>query len=112
MADIRRALVINMLTRRIFIVLAAVGATANGLALQLDTVGGAQTFTVGLSADGNSPATHYWCSWVVDLSNHPDIEQTLQQAIQNGQAWEFDGETTSPDDALATLGLQRLTPVI
>lgn len=101
-----------MPTRRIFVVLAAVIATANSLALQLDTVGGAQTFTVGLSADGSLPATHYWCSWVVDLSGHPEIEQTLQQAIQNGQAWEFDGETVSPDDVLSTLGLQRLPPVI
>lgn len=103
---------ITMPTGRIFIVIAAVVATANSLALQLDEVGGAQTFTVGLSADGNAPATHYWCSWVVDLTGHPEVEQTLQQAIVNGQAWEFDGETTLPDDALATLGLQRLTPVI
>jgi hypothetical protein len=28
----------------------------------LDSLGGASTFTVGLSADGNAPATHYWMS--------------------------------------------------
>ena len=45
-------------------------AAANTQALSVDTVGGAQTFRVPLSPTGLAPATHYWCDWALQPSEH------------------------------------------
>lgn len=49
--------------RAIIVVPAAELANANAKAAEVDTVGGSRAFTIGLSATGAAPATHYWCSW-------------------------------------------------
>lgn len=97
--------------RAIIVVKAADRDAANQDALAYDPVGGAETFRVGLSADGSTPATHYWAS--------PACREAVWQALAAAEAaqvakgagrtrWLFDGLTVTPDDALASLRLQRL----
>lgn len=71
-------------TRRLIIVCnAAVAAAANNAANQDDTRDGgdgSRTFTVGLSADGSAPATHYWCGWSLKPAMATAIATRLRAA--------------------------------
>jgi hypothetical protein len=70
-------------TRRLIIVCnAAVAALANNAANQADTADGGEgsrTFRVGLSATGDAPATHYWCSWSMRPSMATAIRSRLRE---------------------------------
>lgn len=102
----------SLYTRRaIIVVKAADRDQANTDALAYDPEGGDETFRVGLSADGATPATHYWASTV--------CREAVWQALTAAEAAQvakgagrtrrlFDGLTVTPDDVLAALGLQRL----
>lgn len=95
-------------TRRTVVVAAAVRDTANALALDLDPVGGAETFTVPLSTDGALPASHYWCSTACDVMAAAKIDAMGKALVALGlDVRVFDGET-DPDDALFACGLQRI----
>jgi len=99
-----------MAKRIIIVVKAAAAQAANNRAKEIDVAGGERTFTVGLSASGKLPATHYWCSWRLPDGDHDAIRSKLQAAIDANNARVFNAATTSPDEVLATLGLKRLTP--
>lgn len=97
--------------RAIIVVTASDRDQANQDALAFDPIGGAEMFRVGLSADGSTPATHYWASTV--------CREAVWQALVDAEAAQvakgagrtrrlFDGLTVTPDDVLAALGLQRL----
>lgn len=68
------------------------------------------TVTVGLSANGQEPATHFWCC--------THLRPATWQAVQGLQA-SFTGSTfvelaeggafENADEVLANLGLQRIT---
>lgn len=97
--------------RAIIVVKAADRDAANQDALAYDPIGGAETFRVGLSSDGSTPVTHYWAS----TACREAVWQALvaAEAVQAARGaertrWLFDGLTVTPDDALASLGLQRM----
>ncbi len=94
--------------RLIVVVSAAVAATANARAKLIDTVGGEYTFTAGLSADGRAPASHYWCSWKMSNTDHDGLLTEIESIVDDKEAETFDGDTLSPSDVLATLGLMPL----
>ncbi len=96
--------------RLILVVEAAVAATANTRSKEVDTVGGDKTFTVGLSASGSGPVTHYWCNWQMTLNEQTALLAKLQPTIDAGRARVFDAKSNEPEDVLATLGLKRVEP--
>lgn len=95
--------------RAIIVVTAAAVTTANGRANQVDRTGGDKTFTVGLSATGLIPATHYWCSWLMTPGEYSDLTTRLS-GIPNAALMVrvFDGNATTAEDALAAMGLRRI----
>lgn len=97
--------------RAIIVVKAADRDQANTDALAYDPEGGDETFRVGLSPTGNTPITHYWASTACRESVWQAFvaAEATQAAKGAGRTrWLFDGLTTTPDEALAALGLQRL----
>jgi hypothetical protein len=96
-------------TRRLVIVVAAAAADAcNTHAQAIDPDGGDRTFTVGLSATGSAPATHYWCGWSLVPAHDSAIRSRLAALVAANQARVYDGTAVTPDDVLGTLGLQRI----
>lgn len=91
--------------RGIIIVSAAVVAAANQAALQLDPVGGQFTFTVGLSADGQEPISHYWCGAGFTDGGWEQVQQ-LAAAFPPGTVHLF--ENGEPEAVLSVMNLQRL----
>jgi hypothetical protein len=94
--------------RLIIVVKAAAAAAANARAKELDSEGGERTFTVGLSTTGLPPVTHYWCSWQMDDDWDARIKENLQNAVDNGNAWVFNGNIRTPEWVLQQLGLKRV----
>lgn len=92
--------------RLTIVVTAAIAAVANARAKEVDTVGGERTFTEGLSLTGLPPATHYWCSWQMDDDWDARIKQKLQNAVDNGNAFVFNGNIRTPEWVLQQLGLK------
>jgi hypothetical protein len=68
----------------------------------------ADVFTAKLSADGNAPATHYWCSWHVAEDTDQRIRQILQDISTANRIRFFNGFARTPDDVLDQLNLQQL----
>lgn len=103
--------------RATIVILASDQANANAEAeASFDPLGGQNTFTVGLSPTGSAPPTHYWCSAMVILSHWQAFvaQEAYQETLGGARTrWLFggiEGERgyTSPDDALAVLGLKRV----
>jgi hypothetical protein len=92
--------------RWILVVPEAVAAAANNHAAQVDRRGGGQTFTVGLSASGAAPATHYWCGWQLTDDADSRIRARLQTLIDAGVVRVFDGSLRTPASVLGELGLR------
>jgi hypothetical protein len=95
--------------RAIIVVTAAAVTAANGRANQVDRTGGDKTFTVGLSATGLVPATHYWCSWLMTPGEYTDLTTRLD-GIPNASLHVrvFDGNVMTAEDVLAATGLRRI----
>jgi hypothetical protein len=51
-----------------------------------DPAGGDRTFTTGLSATGNAPATHYWASMAIRPAGLAGIRR-FARAISNAHIW-------------------------
>ena len=67
--------------RFLIIIPAADRDRANALAKdQFDQTGGEKTFSVGLSATGKAPVTHYWCS-ALFYGGGPERLLALQSAF-------------------------------
>jgi hypothetical protein len=70
-----------------------------------DSEGGDKTFTVGLSANGEEPFSHYWCNWRVDAATESAV--TTHFAGVTGASVYNCGEYTN-QQVLDALGLQPL----
>lgn len=96
-------------TRMYMIVPAALQAWANEQASQLDTDGGAQSFSVPLSATGAAPATHYGAAGLVREDTRQIVLTQLVPAAPGALAYsELDGWTWVK--ALEDAGLQVIAP--
>ncbi|MGZ4965289.1 MAG: hypothetical protein ACXWBP_09065 [Limisphaerales bacterium] len=96
---------------RFLIILPAVDRDrANAVAAeQFDTAGGARTFFVGISASGQVPATHYWCSAVFSDVNATKL--ALAQAdfpLAVVQGYDADNDAGFPQRKLIELGLKQI----
>lgn len=97
--------------RAIIVVKAADRDQSNTDALAYDPEGGEETFRVGLSPTGSLPITHYWASTACREAVWQAFVAAEAAQVAKGAGrtrWLFDGLTVTPDDALASLGLQRL----
>lgn len=96
--------------RALIIVPASSVGSANLAAQQLDPVGGEQTFTVGLSADGNEPVTHYWCSVAMTVEQFAAVQQLQSSEFPDAVIVEYDLdlEPGRPNQVLQSSGLQRI----
>ena len=95
--------------RAIIVVIAAAQSAANARAKQVDAVGGERTFVNGLSPTGTAPATHYWCGWWMQPAEYASLSAKLNSMPQAGsRVWIYDGNTTSEEVVLTTMGLQRI----
>lgn len=94
--------------RLIILVTAEIAAQANARAKELDAEGGERTFTVGLSATGAAPATHYWCNWGLTGSGDAAVRSRLGALVDAGSAKVFDGNSRAPESVLAEVGLRRI----
>ena len=95
--------------RVLLIVRAADRDRANALAQRFDPLGGELTFSLGLSATGAAPATHYWCC--------AQMRPAVWAAVQTQAAgfpgctfleWNPATEPGKPDAVLTELGLRRV----
>ncbi len=104
---------VTLYTKRLIIVVsAAAAAVTNARAKEIDSEGGEQTFTVGLSATGKEPITHYWCSWAMSDNEHDAMQQKLLLHVTQGEAKIFDGNKLTSDEVLQQMGLQRVAVII
>jgi hypothetical protein len=93
--------------RAIIIIPAAKQVQANDLAQQADPSTDLRTFTVGLSATGTNPATHFWCNWQTTQAQWDALTARFPDGKQGVRY--FDADTTTPEQALTATGLKRIT---
>ena len=94
--------------RYIIVVSAARKAVADSLAKQADpdtTATG--TFSVGLSATGTAPATHYWCGWSVTQAQRDRLAARFTDGV-NGVRF-FNAANKTPEEVLTITGLKRIS---
>lgn len=96
-------------SRLIIVIQAGDKDAANAIALQTDPSAGT-TFSVGLSATGNLPFTHYWCNWSMTASQDTDIRGRLNALINTGRVKLYDANVFTPEQVLTELGLRPLRP--
>lgn len=73
--------------RGIFLIPASYKESVNSaIASSLDTVGGAQTFTLGASSEGSAPATHYYASSLLTQRGVIGVRD-LSQLFPDTKAW-------------------------
>ena len=73
-------------------------------AKKVDTIGGDNTFTTGLSASGEEPVTHYMTNW-----NCSQREYEFFEEIEGEGDWNlYDGEITPWQEVLINQGLQKI----
>ena len=77
---------------------------ATQIVKKVDILGGDNTFNgVGLSPDGNEPASHLWCGWNCSASEYEFFEK------QTMPWWQlFDGQETLVEDILTLLNLKKV----
>ena len=117
-----------MAKRFIIVVPANKQSVANLDADKVNTGKDQRTFTVGLSASGNLPASHFWCSWLMSdkeiekLDEDFDTTQAVPRGLANRaykavvnlfksnkhSAKVFDASAWTPEDVLKNLGLKRI----
>lgn len=99
----------SLFTRRVLIVIPAADKTAaNQASLAFDPIGGQNTFTAGLSATGELPATHFWSSIQMREQVFQGVSQIIASQFPNAVLVEYDldDEPNKPSEVLAQLGLQ------
>lgn len=95
--------------RRIIVVKAADQAAANTKAAEVDTIGGATTFTVPLyptGATAGSAVTHYWCSWQLLPAGATSIQDKLNTQLAGSSYWIYNGDSTTSTQVLSDLTLE------
>ena len=100
--------------RIIFIIAASDLARANAEAkTSFDAPGGERTFTTGLSANGQEPATHFVCSGLL-TDNDYSFVKGLMATYPDAKIvdWADDAPFRQGKDTLAQLGLQIIRPPI
>jgi hypothetical protein len=98
--------------RRVLIIIPAeYQAVANQAALGFDETGGDRTFTVGLSADGQEPATHFWASIQMREETFQGVSQLLPAQFPQAVMIEYnlDTERGRPGELLAEMGLMTIS---
>lgn len=73
--------------------------TANAFCATI-AAGGAGTFTVGLSPNGQEPVSHYWCNWQMTQEQYDAVKAEFKHV--------FDVPFWAPETVLAEMGLQRI----
>jgi hypothetical protein len=94
-------------TARLIIVVRANVAAAANTHGRAEEEGG-DPFTVGLSATGLEPATHFWCSWALRPAQVTSLNQRFGALVDGTRVRVFNGNQQSPEAVLATCGLQRI----
>jgi hypothetical protein len=100
-----------MNVRYLIIILAADKVAINTVAkAELDTKRGERTFSIGLSATGKAPVTHYWCSSVFSDAKTANV-LALKDQFPNSDvlAYDADKDPKFPGRLIATLGLKQLS---
>lgn len=98
-------------TRRVLMfVNAAQQKTANDLMAQIDTTGGGNTFTFGLSPLGTGVPTHYWAWGSFTEAEYQSILTKFAALITLGQVQvtERSLDKGHPDDVLTTKVLKQM----
>ncbi len=98
------------MNRFLIIVAAEDRERANAVAVdQFDAAGGARTFFIGLSANGQAPATHYWCSALFTDENATKLALT-QAAFPLAvvQGYDADNDAGFPQRTISDLGLKQI----
>jgi len=96
----------------ILVIEAADRGRANQVALLLDPEGGARTFTAGLSANGEEPASHYWCATTVSAEVWGRLLTLWSEQFPSAKVveWFTDFEPNRPARLLEELGLRTIDP--
>jgi hypothetical protein len=96
--------------RLIIVVRANVAAAANthGRAEDEADGGAGDPFRVGLSATGQAPATHYWCSWALRPAQVTNLNARFGALVDGTRVRVFNGNQQTPEQVLTTCGLQRV----
>lgn len=97
-------------TSRLVIVVASATKTAALTQMEkIDPTGGSGALGIGLSATGQAPATHFWCSWVLPPDQATDLTGYLAGVgSAPNRPRIFDGTTVTPAQVLAETGLKRI----
>lgn len=96
-----------MNARYLIIIPAAVKGSANTVAkTQLDPKRGEKTFSIGLSATGKLPVTHYWCSSVISKEKVVALPRLVPAA--DVQAYDANKDPKFPGRLLDSLGLKQI----
>lgn len=99
-----------MSVRYLVIIPAANQEQANALSKsEFDEAGGDKTFSIGLSATGKQPATHYWCSALFFRSG-PERLQAAAALFPDAVVADYDGDEDPgfPQRTIAALGLKQI----
>jgi len=100
----------TVFTKRAIIVIAAgLKAEANRRAKEseLDPTGGDKSFTIGLSASGDEPATAYWCNWSMTQAQWDRAKSRFQAMdLDPTKIRIYNAATFTPQQVLDTLGLK------
>jgi hypothetical protein len=103
----------GIFTRRVLIIIPAIYQDgANAFARQIDYAGAGDTFTNGLSADGNLPATHYWASTMMTPDQFAMINEVRDNQMTDAVVIAYDqGEQPNlPQMILNAMNLKRVQP--
>ncbi len=99
-----------MSVRYLVIIPAADQSQANALSKsEFDSDGGEKTFSIGLSATGKPPATHYWCS-ALFFRTGPERLLAAKAIFPDAVVVDYDGATDPgfPQRTIAGLGLKQI----
>ena len=99
-----------MSSRFLIIIPSAVKGSANTVAkAQLDLKRGERTFSIGLSATGKPPVTHYWCSSVISDEVKEKVV-ALPDLVPSAdiRAYDANNDPKFPGLLLASLGLKQI----
>jgi hypothetical protein len=97
--------------RALIIIPSADKNAANQAALAFDSTGGLNTFTVGLSANGQEPASHFWASIQFREQTFQAVQAIITSQFSSAVMVEYnqDTEPNKPAQVLAEVGLQTIS---
>lgn len=99
-----------MNARFLILILAGDKVAINTVAkAELDTKRGERTFSIGLSATGKAPVTHYWCSSVIaEAKTERVTDLSVQFPNAKVHAYDANNDPKFPGRLLAQLGLKQI----